>query len=172
MQKNSWVSPKTEFKFTLCKKKSFVISDFTYTLLPISGSPTCQERPKCSALVMKKYRRNRGLGLLTSGLTSSAGLFMFWGIFEKHPLVFLKAFLSPGLVSLVRSLLPKMPELILSKGYETSSKYCCAASSPLSLLVSSFPIFPFPPSSPFSHPLCLTQVCLLLQFLLIKISEQ
>lgn len=90
MQKNSWVSPKTEFKFTLCKKKSFVISDFTYTLLPISGSPTCQERPKCSALVMKKCRRNRGLGLLPSGLTSSAGLFVFWGIFEKHPFVFLK----------------------------------------------------------------------------------
>lgn len=86
MQKNSWISPKTEFKFTSYNKESFAISDFTYTLLPIPGSSTCQERPKCSALLMKKSWRNRGLGLLTSGLTSRPPLFMFWDNLENTPL--------------------------------------------------------------------------------------
>lgn len=78
------MSPKAELKFTLCNKKSSVISDFTYTLLPVSGSAACQERPKCNALLMKKRWRNRGLGLLTSGVTSSPELLMFWDTFEEH----------------------------------------------------------------------------------------
>lgn len=173
MQQFSWISPKTEFKFTLCNKESFVISDFTVTFLPISCSLTCQERPKCGVLLRKKHCRNRSLGSLTSGLTRSPGPFIFWDTFEKHPLVFLKALLSPSLVvSPVRSLFPKMQELILSPEYETPLKYCCTAFFPLSLLVSSFSSFPFLLSLHFSHLRCLTQVCLLLQFLLVKIEEQ
>lgn len=98
---------------------------------------------------------------------------MFWDTFEKKTLVFLKALLSPGLVvSPVRSLLLKIQEPILSPEHETYLKYCCTAFFPPSFLISSFPIFPFHPSLPFSHLLCLTQVCLLLHFLLVKTLEQ
>ena len=76
-----------------CVTGSLVISDFTVTCLSISGPPTCQERPKYRALLMK-ICNSRCPGLLSWGLTSSPDLLMFQDTFEKHHLVFVKAFLE------------------------------------------------------------------------------
>lgn len=157
----------------MCNRKSLVISNFTVICLPISGPPTCQEKPKYSVFLMRRICSSRSPELLTSGLTISLGLLMFQDTFGKHHLVFLKALLSPGLVvSSLRSLSHKIQELTVSPESEISPKYCCTSFSCLSLLVSSFSVFPFPPSSPFSPSLCLAQVCFLLQFLLVKIRSK
>lgn len=170
MQQFSWIPSKAELNFTLCDNKCLVISDFTVTCLPIPGASTCQERPKYSVLLMKRICSGRSPGLLTSGLSSSPGLLMFQNTFEKHHLVFLKAPFSPGLVvQPERSLSSEIQEFILSPECEISPKYCCTSLSHLSLLVSFFPVFPFPLSSACSPALSLTQVCLLLQFIFIKI---
>lgn len=157
----------------MCDKKNLVISDFTVTCLPISGPPTCQERPKYSVLLMKRICSSRNPGLLTSGLISSLGLLVFQGTFEKQLLVFLKALLSPGLVvSPESSPSPKIQGSRFSLECEICPRYCFTSFSRLSLLVSSFPIFPFSPSSYFFLSLCLAQVCLLLQFILVKIRRK
>lgn len=116
----SWIPPQVELKFNLCDKKSLVISDLTATCLPISGPPTCQERPKYSVLLMKRICSSRSPGLLTSGLISSLRLLVFQATIEKHTLVFLKALLSPGLVvSLVSSPSPQ-----ISLESEICPRYC------------------------------------------------
>lgn len=154
MQQFSWIPPKYEIKFTLCNKKSLVISDFAVTFLPVSGPPTCQERPKYSVLLMKRIcSSSRSPGFLTLGLTSSPGLLMFRDTFGKTLsclLVFLKTLFSPGLVSPVKSLPPP------NTGSYTFPRIWNIPQVPLyltvticSLLVSSFPIFAPPPASHF-----------------------
>lgn len=136
--------------------KKIVISDSTVTFLPISGPPTCQERPKYSVVLMKKICSSRRPEFLTSGLTSSLRLIMFQVAFEKCHLVFLKGLLSPGLaVSSVRS-------LILSP--ESPSTVVCHPSVTSCVLPSYFSFSSFLPFISCS----LTWIFLLLAFLLVK----
>lgn len=137
-------SPKAQVHLVQQEKK-IVTSDFTATCLPISGPPTCQERPKYSVMLMKRICSSRP-EFLTSGLTSSLRLIMFQVALEKYHPVFLKALLSPGLVSPVRSLSPQIKELILSP--ESPSTAVCYSSichflCPLFLFFL-FPLLPFP----------------------------
>lgn len=136
-----------------------------YVLLPISGSPTCQERPKCSALLMEKEQRP---GIDHFRFNQQATAIHVLGHIWKTP-----PYLSEGL-PFSWPCFTSEKSFPQNAGADTFLRIMKHSPStvvlhpPLYHFLYLLFLFFLSSFLTFSHPLCLTQVCLLLQFLLIK----